>query len=592
MPELTWMGKDKVITHHLDVPYRVLDRQYSFDESGKHDAGNGSENMIIHGDNLEALKALLPQYEGKVNCIYIDPPYNTGNEGWVYNDNVNDPRIKKWLGEVVGKEEEDLTRHDKWLCMMYPRLRLLSKLLAEDGVLIASMSIHELHYFLQVLKEIFSTKQVIPVTVQTSGGKSNKGFNHQAEFLIFVAPTSFNPNSYRASKNTYSSAYHGMNLAGFNQVNRPNQAYPIYINNEGAIIGVGSSLKERVADGSFTGNLGDFEFDYREGPEGTATVWPVTAKGVPCVWRLQPKRLLKEWSRGYIKVVPSRDKTENQWAVQYLSDGILKKISSGEFITYKISDNPEIPTVEISNYETSGATIPTLWFEKEYFTTRGSELIREIFGSKDSFNFPKPIDIVQEAIGRVSKKDSIILDSFAGSGTTAHGVLNLNKDDGGNRKFILVELDEYAETVTAHRIRKVITGYQDIDGDLVEGTGGNFSFYKLGSPILVNDELNPTVPLEKLREYIWFTETQEKYDTASTSIHQDYLGRSTARTAYFFAFHPDQPTALSKEYLATFPEACRAESYVVYADTCLLTNEELATFNITFKKIPRDVTHL
>lgn len=270
----------------------------------------------------------------------------------------------------------------------------------------------------------------------------------------------------------------------------------------------------------------------------------------------------------------------------------LKKISSGEFITYKISDNPEIPTVEISNYETSGATIPTLWFEKEYFTTRGSELIREIFGSKDSFNFPKPIDIVQEAIGRVSKKDSIILDSFAGSGTTAHGVLNLNKDDGGNRKFILVELDEYAETVTAHRIRKVITGYQDIDGDLVEGTGGNFSFYKLGSPILVNDELNPTVPLEKLREYIWFTETQEKYDTASTSIHQDYLGRSTARTAYFFAFHPDQPTALSKEYLATFPEACRAESYVVYADTCLLTNEELATFNITFKKIPRDVTHL
>ena len=115
MPELNWVGKDKVITHHLDVPYRVLDRQYSYDEHGQHDADNGSQNMIIHGDNLEALKALLPRYEGKVDCIYIDPPYNTGNENWVYNDNVNDPQIKKWLGEVVGKEGEDLSRHDKWL---------------------------------------------------------------------------------------------------------------------------------------------------------------------------------------------------------------------------------------------------------------------------------------------------------------------------------------------------------------------------------------------------------------------------------------------------------------------------------------------
>ena len=115
MPTLEWIGKDKVINHHLDVPYRVLERKYSYDEAGQHDEDNGSENMIIHGDNLDALKALLPQYESRVKCIYIDPPYNTGNEGWVYNDNVNDPRIKKWLGEVVGKEGEDLSRHDKWL---------------------------------------------------------------------------------------------------------------------------------------------------------------------------------------------------------------------------------------------------------------------------------------------------------------------------------------------------------------------------------------------------------------------------------------------------------------------------------------------
>ena len=128
MPTLDWIGKSKVINHHQEVPYRVLERRYSYGE-----ADNG--NMIIHGDNLDALKALLPRYEGQVKCAYLDPPYNTGNEGWVYNDNVNDPKIRKWLGEVVGKEGEDLTRHDKWLCMMYPRLRLLYKLLSDDGAI-------------------------------------------------------------------------------------------------------------------------------------------------------------------------------------------------------------------------------------------------------------------------------------------------------------------------------------------------------------------------------------------------------------------------------------------------------------------------
>lgn len=143
MPVLDWIGKEKVIDHHRNVPYRALERRYSYDVNGQCDVDNGSENKIIHGDNLEALKALLPEYEGTIKCIYIDPPYNTGNEGWIYNDNVNDPKIRKWLGEVVGKEGEDLSRHDKWLCMMYPRLRLLQKLLAEDGAIYATLSSDE-----------------------------------------------------------------------------------------------------------------------------------------------------------------------------------------------------------------------------------------------------------------------------------------------------------------------------------------------------------------------------------------------------------------------------------------------------------------
>lgn len=119
---------------------------------------NDNGNKIIHGDNLEALKSLLPEYEGRVKCIYIDPPYNTGNESWVYNDNVNHPKIKKWLGEVVGKDGEDLARHDKWLCMMYPRLKLLHKLLAKDGAIFISIDDNEQAHLKLLCDEILEIK--------------------------------------------------------------------------------------------------------------------------------------------------------------------------------------------------------------------------------------------------------------------------------------------------------------------------------------------------------------------------------------------------------------------------------------------------
>ncbi|TXI76055.1 MAG: site-specific DNA-methyltransferase, partial [Flavobacteriales bacterium] len=174
MPTLHWIGKDKVINHHREVPYKVLEHGYGFDaDTGKCQEATGSGNRIIQGDNLEALKSLLPQYEGKVKCIYIDPPYNTGNEGWVYNDNVNDPRIKKWLGEVVGKEGEDLSRHDKWLCMMYPRLVLLHKLLAEDGSIWVSMDDNEQANLKLIMDEIFGSGHFIGDVIWRSSDASN-----------------------------------------------------------------------------------------------------------------------------------------------------------------------------------------------------------------------------------------------------------------------------------------------------------------------------------------------------------------------------------------------------------------------------------
>ena len=194
MPTLEWIGKDKVINHHQEVPFRVLERRYSYDEAGQHDEDNGSENMIIRGDNLEALKALLPRYEGRVKCIYIDPPYNTGNEGWVYNDNVNDPRIKKWLGEVMGKEGEDLTRHDKWLCMMYPRLKLLQKLLADDGVIFISIDDTEQPNLRLICDEIFGAYNFIESIVwqKRTSPDARKKLSSGHEYIVIYAKNARN----------------------------------------------------------------------------------------------------------------------------------------------------------------------------------------------------------------------------------------------------------------------------------------------------------------------------------------------------------------------------------------------------------------
>ena len=182
MPTLHWIGKDKIINHHLDVPYRVLDHQYSFIEKGRKKKLNQRGNMIIHGDNLEALKSLLPKYEGKIKCIYIDPPYNTGNEGWVYNDNVNHPKIKKWLGQIVGKESEDLSRHDKWLCMMYPRLKLLHKLLSKDGAIFISIDDNEQAQLKLLCDEIFGSDNFIGEFIWQKQGNDNKR-NKSMDFI-------------------------------------------------------------------------------------------------------------------------------------------------------------------------------------------------------------------------------------------------------------------------------------------------------------------------------------------------------------------------------------------------------------------------
>ena len=173
------------MNHHREVPYRLV---HCDGDLSTGDPGAG--NLLVQGDNLEALKALLPYYAGKVKCIYIDPPYNTGNEGWVYNDNVNSAEIKAWLGNVVGKEAEDLSRHDKWLCMMYPRLRLLREFLREDGVIAVSVDENEHRHLTLAMDELFGSQNRIETLIwkkSYGGGAKSKHVVNTHEYIEFFA---------------------------------------------------------------------------------------------------------------------------------------------------------------------------------------------------------------------------------------------------------------------------------------------------------------------------------------------------------------------------------------------------------------------
>ncbi len=404
-------------------------------------------NFLLEGDNLHSLKLLEKTHKNRIDVIYIDPPYNTGNnkDEFIYDDHY-----------VDGNDD---FKHSKWLSFMSERLSIARNLLSLDGVIIISIGYQEVNNLMLLCNEIFDNKQIVCATVQTSGGKPNGGFNISQEYIVFITPKDFSPNVSEDFQNTYSSPYHGMNLATFNQEQRPNQAYPIFVDENGLIIGYGKSLQDKVDEGSYQGNLLDYKFDYSEAPEGAVAVFPVTTKGEPCVWRLVGSRLMSDWEKGYIKVVPiNSKKTNNKYTIQYLSAGVIAKIESGELETYKPKKN--IPTLEVKEYKTAGATIPTVWLDKSYHTSNGNNELKAILGGKE-FTYPKPLNLIKEILRRVTNEDSIVLDFFAGSGTTGQAVLELNEIDGFNRHFILCTNNEAAicQKVTYQRIKKIIEGY-------------------------------------------------------------------------------------------------------------------------------------
>ena len=556
-----------------------------------------SGNLLIQGDNLHALKALLPYYAGKVKCIYIDPPYNTGNENWRYNDNVNAPEIKKWLNEVVGREGEDLTRHDKWLCMIYPRLQILNKLLHKNGVLVISIGHHELGNLLLLCKEIFASKQITCVTVQTSGGKPSGGFNYQHEYLIFATNKEFISNSLKFAGGKSRSPFEGLTLATFNKIQRPNQAYPIFINkSDGSLYGVGESIQERIKNGNYNGNIKDFKFNYDEAPDGTVACWPYTSKGKECVWRLIPSRLLNDWGKGYIKITKNKTKNGlNKFSIQYLPIGVIKKIENKSLDV--IGTEPGFPTLIFGENTTRGSEIPTIWLEKNFYTVKGSALIMDILGDK-GFNYPKSLDLVSEVLRGISSENDIILDSFAGSGTTGHSILDINFEEGSNRKFILVELEEdIAKNVIAERLKKVAIGYeiqkQNGTTEKVEGLGGGFSYCKLAEPLFDQyGNVREEVTFKQLAYHIFFSETGaplKEYTKLNTPLIGKYKG-----TAYYLLFNGilgdksvNGGNVLTSKVLELLPKY--KGDKIIFGMASRLSTARLKQENIIFKQIPVEI---
>jgi len=533
MPTLHWIGKDKVINHHMDVPFKVLEHSYGFDNGKQSDKETNSGNKIIHGDNLEALKSLLPEYEGKVKCIYIDPPYNTGNEGWIYNDNVNDPKIKKWLGQVVGKESEDLSRHDKWLCMMYPRIKLLHKLLAGDGVIFISIDDNEQANLKLICDEIFGGNNYLTSFIwkRRSGSNDAKNFlSVDHEYIV----------SYQKSNNLILNGVF-KDLKNYkNPDNDPRGAWAF----------------DNLTCNKTKDERPNLYYDITN-PETDITYKANRNR----VWVYERERMQRMIEQGKV-IFPKNGKGTPQYK-RHLSElrNLSKPVSSWIF-----PSNTKENFIGISSSINSVAT-------KE---------LRNIFGAQ-IFDYPKPIDLIEGLIGQVTDQNSIIIDSFAGSGTTTQAVLNLNKNDGGDRKFILIEMEDYAESITAERVKRVINGYAE-----KEGTGGSFDFYELGQPMFIEGGmLNETVGVERIRQYVYYSETKTALAESKHKDNKHFLGKHND-TVYYFNYEQDEITTLDHLFLSTMKT--KAEQYVVYADNCLLTKDFMTRHHIIFKKIPRDIT--
>lgn len=526
MPKLDWIGKKAVVNHHREVPFHLLKNN---DDLSVGDPGCG--NLLVQGDNLIALKALLPYYAGQVKCIYIDPPYNTGNENWAYNDNVNSPEMKAWLGRAVGKEAEDLSRHDKWLCMMYPRLALLREFLRDDGAIFISIDDNEVQALRYVMDEIFGSSNFVTTILWQkvySPKNSARHFSEDHDYIIVYAKHAdlWKPNLVPRSE-AQDSAY-----------------------------------KNRDKD-----------------PRGP--------------WKTGDLSARNYYSLGTYEIVCPSGRT-----IPNPPKGMYWRVSKDKFLEldgdnriWWGKDGNAIPQIKRFLSEVKQGVVPqTMWFYNDVGHTQEAKkemlAICDFNDSEAVFITPKPTRLINRILQISTDKDSLVLDSFAGSGTTGQAVLGLNAADGGNRRFILVEMEnDICQNITAQRLTRVSQGYKD-----VHALGGGFRFCELGEPLFdERGNIRSTVLFADLARHVYFTETGEPLPALKKSA-SPLLGVHNGKGVYLLYNGilkdktPDGGNVLTTSVLASLPPHHGPK--VIYGAACRLGAERLRREQIVFKQLP------
>ena len=554
MPTLDWIGKRAVVNHHREVPFHLL-KEVPELSVGDPDAGN----LLVQGDNLLALKALLPYYAGKVKCIYIDPPYNTGNENWVYNDAVNSPEMRDWLGKVVGAEAEDLTRHDKWLCMMYPRLALLREFLRADGVLFVSIGEDEVGRLRLLLEEVFGVTNALGTLVwkrRSSSAMRGTPLSIDHEYILAFGKDVSRTTLYGLAKS----------VDGYPLVDSEGRHYA------STDLTVGMSRDERPGQyyairNPHTGR------EYAPNPDRVWRFFPATmddviARGL-IIWPDDTEgRMERPRFRTYFDPESSKPRPVSTW------------IESASINDRRL-DSDEVEYG--SQILTSGTT------------QEGSKLLAQLLGGR-KFAYPKPLSLVRSLIRASTRDDDIVLDSFAGSGTTGHAVLAMNTEDGGRRKFIMVEMDAtIATNVAAQRLRKVIDGYTPLTREAPEpvgGLGGGVKFCALAEP-LFSDEgaIRSDVKAAELAAHVYFAETGQSVDVRAGQL--PLIGEHAGEAVYLLYNgvlgdrRPEGGNVLTREVLDGLPTFDGPK--IIYGEGCRLGAARLARERITFKQIPYQI---
>jgi adenine-specific DNA-methyltransferase len=564
MPTLEFKGKPFVYSHHLSVPFRelVIDPKKSLPGGKK---ASLDDNLIIHGDNLEGLKALLPRYAGKVDVIYIDPPYNTGSEGWAYNDNVNSPLMKEWLGKVV--DRDDLERHDKWLCMAWPRLTLLRELLSETGVIFVSIDDNELHELRSIMDELFGDANWVGTIVWknvTDNNPTNISIEH--EYVVCYAKSK--PRISKQWKSSISAVKQvlidiGTELtAKFKSPEKLQEAYDEWFKEHKTQLWPLDRYKYIDKGGVYTGS----QSVHNPGREGYRYD----------VLHPQTKKPSKQPLMGYRFPRETMDRLLAE-----------KRVLFGE-------DETKIIELKVYAHEYEDKLPSVITLDGRL----GAYELRDLFpDEKKVFDNPKPTQFIEQLLSFVATKNAVVLDSFAGSGTTAHAVLALNSIDKGERRFILVEAEAYADKLTAERVRRVIKGVPKAKAEsFKKGVGGSFSYCSLGEPIDLDRFFDGkgAPGYDHVARYIIYTATGQSAEVPGQPRKDWFVAESGGYRIHLIykadlAFMRGNDAALTLDLAKQIEKSAKGKPVLVYAAAKFMSQAELTRRGITFCQLPYSV---